>query len=56
MIKSIRPVSRGRSGWWDVRIRFRDGTEKLLHGTYPYTYHQAELAAKIARRDYVYQV
>ena len=50
MIRSICPVC--HNGWWDVRIRFRDGTEKLLHGTYPFTFHQAEMAAEIATRDY----
>ena len=60
-IKSITPVQRrgerwvttGGQGGFDVRIRYTDGTEKLLcDGRAPYTLHQAQTAAQSALRDY----
>ena len=56
-IKSIRPVQKrqvkgggfklvedGGQGGWDVRIRYTDGTEKLLCGDFPYNLAQAQCA------------
>ena len=58
-IKSISPVQNrqvkgggfmavvsGGQGLWDVRIRYTDGTEKLLCGNFPYTLAQAGTAAQ----------
>lgn len=58
-IKSICPVQKrqvkggafklvvsGGQGLWDVRIRYGDGTEKLLSGDFPYTLAQAGAAAQ----------
>jgi len=58
-IKSITPVQlrqikgggfktvvSGGQGLWDVRIRYQDGTEKLLSGSFPYTLAQAGAAAQ----------
>lgn len=59
-IKSIAPVQKRGDKWvaergtggWDVRIRYADGTERLLcDGTAPYTLAQAQVAADSARRD-----
>lgn len=57
-IKSVTPVQMrqvkgggfkmvvsGGQGLWDVRIRYNDGTEKLLCGNFPYTLAQAGAAA-----------
>jgi hypothetical protein len=58
-IKSVTPVQRkqtkgglykwvtmGGKGGWDVRVRFDDGTERLLcNGDAPYTLHQAQATA-----------
>jgi len=58
-IKSITPVQlrqikgggfkqvvSGGQGGWDVRIRYKDGSEKLLCGDFPYTLAQAGSAAQ----------
>ena len=39
-------VVSGGQGLWDVRIRYADGTEKLLCGDFPYTLAQAGAAAQ----------
>jgi hypothetical protein len=58
-IKSVMPVqlskiengrvlvtATGGTGLWDVRIRYKDGTERLMNeGRFPYTLAQAQLAA-----------
>lgn len=58
-IKSVMPVQKrqvkgggfkivtdGGQGLWDVRIRYQDGTEIMLCGTFPYTLAQAQTAAQ----------
>lgn len=58
-VKSVTPVQNrqikgggfklvvsGGQGGWDVRIRYTDGTEKLLCGDFPYTLAQAGSAAQ----------
>lgn len=58
-IKSVSPVQNrqikgggfkivvsGGQGLWDVRIRYTDGSEKLLCGDFPYTLAQAGAAAQ----------
>lgn len=39
-------VANGGQGLWDVRIRYSDGSEKLLSGAFPYTLAQAGSAAR----------
>lgn len=64
-IKSITPVQlrqikgggfkqvvRGGQGGWDVRVRFDDGSEELLVGSFPCTLAQAGEAAQNAHRGY----
>lgn len=45
---SFKVVVSGGQGLWDVRIRYTDGTEKLLCGNFPYTLAQAQSAAQNA--------
>lgn len=42
----FKTVTGGGQGLWDVKIRYADGTEKLLCGHFPYTLAQASAAAK----------
>lgn len=42
----FKTVVSGGQGLWDVRIRYTDGTEKLLSGTFPYTLAQAGAASQ----------
>ena len=58
-IKSVNPVQLRGDRWvtdrgqglWDVRVRYTDGTERLLVGRPAYTLAQAQAAAARARRD-----
>ena len=63
-IKSVAPVQKrqvkngefklvtsGGQGGWDVRIRYENGEEQLLVGSFPYTLAQAGAAAESARRE-----
>lgn len=56
-IKSAIPVQRRGDRWvtekgqglWDVRVRYTDGTERLVcDGKAPYTLAQAQMAARNA--------
>jgi citrate synthase len=44
-------VSKNGTGGWDVRTRYKDGTELLLCGNFPYSLQQAQIAAQIILRD-----
>ena len=49
-IKSITPVQIPGEGW-TVRVRFVQGTEKLMQHDAPYTLAQAQCACDSLRRD-----
>ena len=42
----FKQVVTGGQGLWDVRIRYEDGSERLLCGDFPYTLAQAGAAAQ----------
>lgn len=42
----LKLVVSGGQGLWDVRVRYTDGSEKLLCGDFPYTLAQAGAAAQ----------